>query len=332
MGPLVQLDPTENASMGRQLSAIAANFASLANAFAFGNSWYVNETTGNDGYPGTSPAQPFKTLTAALAAATAANGDVIFLEGTVHLTATLNWNKNNVSLVGINGPSNNCRARISAADTLTSTQATALAPLVNVTAVGCSFINIGTFLAYAGETPATAAVCWAEAGGRNYYNHVQFFGGGDAATAALAGMRSLTIASDENEFQNCVIGLDTIQRTTAANMSLEFLSGSAARNIFRKCTFPCWSSIGTNGWVKFNANSGESYTLFEDCAFLNAVDWGPGTALAAGFFTPSTMNGAVLLKNCTTVGATAVSTTGPLYSASNAAIGATTSDIASKLT
>ena len=105
--------------------------------------------------------QPFATLSKAQTAAVANNGDVVYLTGTVHLTATLAWAKADVSLIGLNSPSNNARARISA------TGATAFSPLVNVTGAGCSFINLGTF--HGGFTGATGSqVCWNEAGGRNF--------------------------------------------------------------------------------------------------------------------------------------------------------------------
>src|SRR6185312_2873556 len=105
---------------------------------------------------------------------------------------------------------------------------------VNVTAQGCSFINIATFHGFAN---ASAQICWAEAGGRNYYSNVQFFGMGDATAAAQAGSRSLTVAGNgENIFVDCTIGLDTVLRATNANASLEFLSGTP-RNKFFDCVF-----------------------------------------------------------------------------------------------
>ena len=122
-----------------QTIALRANAQGELVASGFtGNTWYVNETTGSDSNNGSRYA-PFATLTAAQSAAVASNGDVVFLEGTVHVTATVVWAKNGVALVGLNSPSNNDRAGISA------TGATAFSPLVNVTGQGCQFTNIGTF-------------------------------------------------------------------------------------------------------------------------------------------------------------------------------------------
>ena len=79
-------------------------------------------------------------------------------------------------------------------------------------------------------TPPVAPICWAEAGGRNTYTNCDFFGGGDAASAVEAGMRSLTIggAVGENKFVECTIGLDTIERLVA-ELECEALQSRAAR-------------------------------------------------------------------------------------------------------
>lgn len=292
----------------------------IANAASVGNSWFVNETTGSDTNNGSASA-PFATLTAALAAATANNGDVVFLMGTVHVTATVNWNKAGVSLVGLNPPSNNDRARISASGSSVFT------PLVNVTASGCSFVNIGTFH---GFNDASAQICWAEAGGRNYYSNCQFFGGGNATAAAQAGMRSLTIAgSGENLFVGCTIGLDTVLRATNANASLEFLSGTP-RNVFRDCVFQSLVSLATDVHVLVGAAGLDRYALFDNCSFLNAVE-STGTAMNAAISANASAGGAVVMQGGASFGATAIATTGPVY-VNGAVPTATTSSIAIKAT
>lgn len=283
---------------------------SLAPVLATGNTWFVNAATGNDNNAGNIPAAPFATLTAALAAAVANNSDVIYLNGTVHLTATLAWNKNGVSLVGMQSPSGNPRGRIS------STGATAFSPLVNVTGIGCSFVNIGTF--HGGFTGATGSqVCWAEAGGRNFYQNVAFQGGGDATTAALAGMRSLTIASDENEFVDCRIGLDTIVRATNVNASLELLANpvsgqGAARNVLRTCVFQSLVSATGDLHVLVGASAMDRFCLFDRCAFVNAIQ-STGSTMAVAITANASAGGLILLQDCTSVGATVYATTGPVY-------------------
>ncbi len=278
-----------------------------------GNTWFVNATTGKDTNSG-SAAAPFATLDAALAAAVANNGDVIYLQGTQHRTTSLAWNKNGVSLFGVNAPSANNRARISVDPAITQAQATALTSLVNVTGTGCAFVNISAFYGLNGMTPPVSPVCWAEAGGRNYYGNVQFFGGGDVLTAAIAGMRSLTLAGPgENLFDGCTIGLDTIARATAVNASLEFLAASAsARNQFRGCTFPMMSSLTTNLFVLVGAGSLLGLETFSDCVFY-ADTFEGGSQLAVGFTVNAAAGGAILLKNPTSVGVTAFATSGNIY-------------------
>ena len=206
-----------------------------------------------------------------------------------------------MNLVGIAAPSGNCRARIS------STGTTPFSPLVNVTASNCTFLNIGTF--HGGQTGGTGSqVCWAEAGGRNAYIGVQFFGGGDATIAALAGCRSLTVASYENKFSGCDIGLDTIQRGTAINAELEFLTGSG-RNVFDKCLFKCWSSLTTNLHVLVTAT--DRYAIFRQCEFYNAVDAG-GSQLAVAFTVTET-NASIYMNRCASVGSTKYATSGVIY-------------------
>lgn len=289
-----------------------------------GNSWFVNETTGSDTNNG-SAAYPFATLQAAQNAAVANNGDTVFLTGSVHLSASLNWAKNDVSLVGLNAPSNNDRARISVAAGLTQAQVTALHPLVNVTGQGCSFVNFGTFYGFDGVlTPPAASVCWAEAGGRNFYSNVQFQGGGDALMAALAGMRSLTIAGNgENLFAGCTLGLDTVLRATNANATLELLT-STPRNVMRDCIFQSLVSDVSDVHITVGAAGMDRYLLLDNCSFMNAVN-SSGSTMSAAISANGAAGGSILVQGGMSVGATAIATSGPVYVTNT--LGATTSSI-----
>ncbi len=279
------------------------NARTLAAVLAVGNQWFVNEATGNDSNPGDA-AQPFATFDAAIAAAVPNNGDIVWLNGTSHRTSTLNWNKNGVSLISMEAPSNNGRGRISA------TGATAFSPLVNVTGVGCSFIGIGTF--HGSFTGATGSqVCWAEGGGRNYYGNCQFFGGGDATTAALAGMRSLTIGgAGENLFDECTIGLDTIVRASLANASLEMIAGTA-RNTIRRSLFQSYCSDVSDTHILIQSGGMDRWLWLDDCAFHNFG----GTSLTAAISNAGGSPGGdvVLSPNCISVGAGAIATAGNVY-------------------
>lgn len=269
-----------------------------------GNYYWVNESDpmASDGNPGTVE-QPFKTLAAAQNAATANNNDVVFLIGTAHVSATVAWAKDWVHLIGVSAPGNNPRSRIS------QTGTTLFTPLVNVTAQGCLFANLSSFHGFAN---ASAQVCWLDAGGRNYYSGVQFFGMGNATAAAQAGSRSLMIsgATGENIFDGCTIGLDTITRSTS-NASLE-LTGNSPRNEFRDCVLQAMTS--SSGALHFTVGSGgiDRYLLFKRCTFLNAIN-STGVAMSVAATVNASAGGSVLLQECASVGATVYATTGPIY-------------------
>lgn len=266
-----------------------------------GNYFFVNETTGSDGNTGGAQ-DPLATLTRALALCTNNNNDVIFLTGTVHVTATVAWSKSRVHLIGLAPPAQtNQRARIS------SSGSTVFTPMVAVTAAECIFENIGAFHGYA---DASTQICWADTGGRNAYLNCSFLGMGNATAAAQAGGRSLTIGSGgsgECYFQNCTIGLDTIQRT-AANASLEFLAGSP-RNTFRNCFFP--ADIGSSGnaavFVKVLTGGVDRYNVFDNCLFFNDTKSGAST-MDQAFSVASAAGGMLWLNQCAVFGTTALET------------------------
>jgi hypothetical protein len=295
-----------------------------------GDSWFVNEATGSDSYAGT-PVAPFATLDAAISAAVANNGDVVYLMGSSHRTTTLNWNKNGVSLVGLQSPSNNDRARISVqtvANGLTQTLFTALHPLVNVTAQGCSFINISAFFGGDGSlTPPTSAVCWNEGGGRNLYQGCQFFGFGDALTAVLAGARAFTISGNngENKFLDCTFGGDTVVRSTAANATLEFVAGAGSpRNVFRNCSFEAWSTLSTNVQILVSSGGMDRSAWFQGCFMHNFG--GTNMAVAVTNSGGSPAGNVYFQTPFGAIGATAIATSGNVYVDGNA-LGATTTGI-----
>src|SRR3970040_754976 len=75
-----------------------------------GQAWFVKPNTGSDSYSGKKPNRAFATLAAALAAATADNGDVVYFiaesntaaSTTDYQSEALDWNKDGVHLIGVN--------------------------------------------------------------------------------------------------------------------------------------------------------------------------------------------------------------------------------------
>jgi hypothetical protein len=292
-----------------------------------GNYYFVDPANGADGNEG-SVELPLATLDGALDKCTAGNNDVVILIGdgattnTARLSATLTWDKNATHLIGITAPTGVAqRARIAP-----TAGASAFTPMVNVTASGCYFANFSLFHGFG--TGTTAQICWVDAGGRNYYENVNFGGMGDAASAADAGSRSLKISgtTGENTFVRCTVGLDTIARG-AANASLEFASGTP-RNRFIECMFPFQASAGTPlGILTSAAAAMDRWQSFERCVFINNVE-STSTTMTALVTLAASSGGLVLLKDCTTVGVTDVfsdaTTAGQMYVDGGAPTAATT--------
>ncbi len=268
-----------------------------------GRWFFVNETTGADGNPGTATS-PLATLAQAQSLATANQDDVVVFQGTIHTASTVTWAKNRVHLLATSAPCENPRGRIS------QTGSAVFSPLVDVTAQGCNFLNFGTFH---GFNDNSAQICWKDEGGRNYYNGVLFGGMGNTTAAAHAGSRSLLISGNtgENKFVNCFIGLDTVVRATGTNASLEFTGGSP-RNVFEECVFQADVSNAADLHVTIGSGGIDRYALFKKCTFLNATGSG-GTAMTVAFTVNASAGGNVLLQECSSVGATVYATTGPIY-------------------
>lgn len=268
-----------------------------------GNYFWVDEANGLDGNTG-GPSYPFKTLIQALSQCQDGNSDVIFMTGSVHVTATVAWNKSKTHLIGLSPPSQNSRARIAIGNTAATTGA--VSPLVNVTGAGCIFQNIEAFN---GINQAATQVAWNEAGGSNYYKNCNFIQDGQATASAQAGNRALTITTQgENLFEDCTIGGDTNQRITNANATLELLGGSP-RNVFKRCIFQSWNGLAGNEQVLINAAGADRYVLFEQCTFHNF-----GTAMSAAITNAGGSPASnVILNNCISIGATVIATTGNIY-------------------
>jgi hypothetical protein len=276
-----------------------------------GNYWFVqeNSTLGAGVAGGLGSAnQPFNTLAQALTACGGGgNNDVIFLTGTVHVSATVAWNLNNTHLIGLcNGIKNGKRARISV------TGAAPFSYLSNVTGSGCLFSNFQTFYGFP-TTGATTPVNWLDTGGRNMYDTVEFLGFGDSTvttgTANQTGARAfvLNTSTGETTWRNCVFGVDTIVRN-ATNYTLE-IAGGAPRCTLEDCDFI--ADLGSAGsaaaHVLIDAQGIDRELIFKRCQFRSFTG---GTAMAQVFkVTTGQVGGGVLLDKCIAFGPTALETT-----------------------
>lgn len=270
-----------------------------------GHVYFVKPASGSDASSGKNPAQALKTLARALALATANQNDIVYLmsEGndsslcTDYHTDTLDWNKDGVHLVGINGGGNvSPRSRIAWASTAS---AGSDKPLFTVSANNCRIEGIQVF---AGSADTHLSFGTNVTGDRNSFRGCHFAGIGNAAND-LAGAYSLRLAgAGENLFEDCVIGLDTVARGTAENSEILFAS-QAARNRFKGCIITTFAEANTHQFIVAAAGSLDRWTMFENCAFLNQIQ-STAVAMTEALDLSATAGGAILLRNCSLFGCT----------------------------
>lgn len=301
-----------------------------------GNVFFVRPTGGSDGNDGKSPARAFKTLVKALQSCSANQNDTIYLIAesntasatTAYLTAQLDWNKDLVHLIGVGtGSMIGQRARIAVASTTVLTT-----DMFKLSANGCIISNIGFFFGVATTTTAGIAAINVT-GARNYLYNCSVSGIGHADMDTL-GSSSLTLnGAQENTFEKCYIGLDTVTRGVQVNTEIN-LKGGAVRNIFKDCIIAAAASVNTHTWVTKASAGIDRFVDFIGCVFYNdtlsvGVNMTQGLAVTAG----GSPNGMILLKDCGLVGATKWETTasGEVYSTCPAPGSSTTSGIATSV-
>lgn len=285
------------------------NLVNQANAGpGSGPTYFVNETIGNDGggaYPnaGTNPAQPLKTLDAALKLESAAlagaglsgvgRNAVVAFWGTQHRTSSLVWNLPATHLVGLGAQQlRGKRARISVSGTV------GFDKLVQVTAQGCEFANFGTF--YGWPNTAGALLAWSDEAGRSDYENVEFMGFGDATggtgSANLVGSRAFKFSgSGETTWRRCVFGVDTADRG-AANFTLE-ITNAAPRLTLEDSVFEARLGAAGGGasHLLIAAAGLDRYLDLVRCRFHNFST----TAMAQALNVSVAAGGTVFMDQCT---------------------------------
>lgn len=301
---------------------------------------FVSADKGNDSYNGLTPSRPLKNLDTAFSRCAGGQNEIIYvLGGTAAVSFStgnswsptsgstgLAWNLNYTHLIGLAAPVwIGERARITG-----GASTNLFTPLITVSGNGCLFQNVE--IANVGSDATAAAVAVAVTGVRNAFINCQIAGGFNSTSAGNAAMRSLllggtvggtgTAAADENYFQHCYIGLDTIARS-AANSEVEILNGSA-RVSFEDCMFSTYSSAGSNFFVTIGASGIDRFALFKRCQFMNAGTLSGGVALSDAFSFSGTPGGQILFTDCLITGSTATSATKTAEYGDNAYAAATT--------
>lgn len=275
-----------------------------------GKVFWVRPGSGNDSNTGKKPSQAFATLAQALSKCTANAGDRVYLVAesntaastTDYQSATLDWNKDGVHLIGVGAsPMIGSRARIAQLSTVKTVET-----LVKLSANNCLIANIEIYQGVTSST-ATSPVALEVTGQRNKIVNCQISGNGDSAGSTdTAGARSLLLnGGAENEFINCYIGLDTVSRATQA-AEIEHKS-SAKRNILRDCIITGMSGASGFLFVKANAASSsvDRFELYKNCTFMNPVN-STATAMTAAIATHASLGGHIVIHNGMIVGATDV--------------------------
>jgi len=265
-----------------------------------GNTYFVDYRNGNDGNVGTDPDEAFKTLSAAYAACTSNNNDLIIIDGdsTVAETAMITWSKNRITVVGVNGLRHYGQAaKVSIGVT---TAATDIA-LLQVTGVRNNFIGI-KFIS--NNTVDEGLYTVAEGGEYTTYINCEFYKSTDLDDA---GASEFLHNGDSTQFYNCTFGSSANQTgNIRANVLLTAtLSGKKCRDTyFENCIFLS-KADDTDKVMVYGANATdvERMLLMKNCTFMNNV-LGAGTPAHAVGFGAAQTQGTVLLQDCASVDCT----------------------------
>jgi pectin methylesterase-like acyl-CoA thioesterase len=138
-------------------------------------------------------------------------------------------------------------------------------------------------------------------GSRNVIKRCHIAGTGDD-TNDIADSYSLYVSGAENLFEQCVIGLDTIDRGSAANSEI-YLAAGCNRTIFRDCYIISRLQHSTNSpFVRVAGGSmgNPSTVIFDNCKFI-ATSTNYGFAQTYAFvFTAAYTAGQIYVVNCST--------------------------------
>lgn len=256
--------------------------------------FFVDPVNGTSAGAGTLE-DPLTTVSGAYALCTDKAGDVIYVlndgnsSGSVRETAALVWAKDNTHLVGLCAPALNQRSRIT--PTSGTTDVDAFTPFLTVSGHGNIFQNIS--LVQGNSEDGKASIGITCSGNRNYFNRVSVLTGQHANQGDEASM-SISMTGEENLFEDCVIGTDTVARGGAVSANVDF-SGQAARNVWRNCIFPMFADDTDPVFILSSSVSDtDRFNLFDGCNFLNTGS----SSLVAGVSYAANSGGYLFLKDC----------------------------------
>lgn len=263
-----------------------------------GDHYYVDYEKGSDRHDGNTWAKALKTYSEAISRVTTNNNDVIHIDGNSEIveTAMVTISKNRVHTIGHNGVLGHYGpgARIACNATATATN---IATIKN-TGVRNTFTGLKVS---SGMTVDEGLYTWAEGGEYARFFNCEFYKSTDLDDA---GASEFLHNGDSAQFYNCTFGssANTTGNIRANVLLTATLSGKKCRDsLFENCIF--FSKADDTDKVMVygaNATDVERLLLFKDCLFFNNPLSAGTPAHAVGFGAAQTQ-GAVILKNCTSV-------------------------------
>lgn len=219
----------------------------------------------------------YTSLLTAYAATTNDRNDTIIMSPESHTYGTsLTWANYCTHLIGNAGgrPTQFHRCRFGASANFT--------PVATFSGWACTWANVR--IAH-GRGDAGNLVGLNMTGHYNNLTGVHLYSPGSTTEGDVgATMMSMSLAGGNNYFENCVLGVDTIQRS-AAN-SLININTSATNNVFKGCIFHMFQDASTPYliWVASGAGVQNRWTYFEDCLFVAySTSWGTPLTVAVGY-------------------------------------------------
>ncbi len=237
--------------------------------------YFVDPANGSDGNTGESPDKALATVTVAYGKTVDKAGDVVYLlndgnaSGSAREPGGITWSNDNTHLVGLCAPSINQRSRMTPLSS--STDVDAYTPFITLSGNGNVFSNVSLVQGNSEDGKASVGILCS--GLRNYLNNVSVLTGQHANQGDEVSY-SVQVTGEENVFERCYIGTDTIARgNNAASANVRFGSGAtdqAARNIFRGCIFTMFADDTEPLFISApTQNDTMRWNLFDDCNFIN---------------------------------------------------------------
>ena len=279
------------------------DIAGMIGLASVGDIWYVDPGKSVSG-GGQSREDAFITVAEALAATTADQDDVVLITpssstGRTSEAAAIDWNKRRTHLIGATSP------LMSSPRAGMSFGSAAATPSFTVSQRSCIFKNftIAQFNDVENNVLVELTASY------NYFEGIHFQAFGNAAVGDDAAAIGVHLnGSDENVFQSCTFGLDTVVRT-AANATLTFAgSKNNSNNSFFNCNFVMIADADAPRHIDTNTGGSalNRWALFDHCYFQCNSDVTSGTVQtdALALDAAGDTGGLPIFKDCVHVGHT----------------------------